>query len=161
METKTTEIELLDHDPTIFALLLEYLYKGDYWPTKGSELEHHCDVAITTRGLRAQQQAELYTMAGYYHLPGLQMLAVGKIKLLSPLPPETLFSISTYIYANNVGPGAYREHFARTIRCEMINNLSVVENWVVERIREGGELAVDLYLVRRDVSKAALRMQQY
>ncbi len=152
MEAKTKEIALLDHDPTIFALLLEYLYKRDCWPIMGSELDHYCDTTKTTRGLRTLKQAELYTMAGYYHLPDLQNLAVEKMRSLLPIFRSMVFSISKYIYANNPGPGPYREHFISLIRDGMISNVSVVEDWIVERISEGGELAVDLYRARKDLS---------
>ncbi len=157
-EAKTKKIELPDHDPTIFALLLEYLYNADYWPMMGSELERYCDVTMTTRENRMQQQAELYTMAGYYHLPNLQHLTIDRMKPLMPISQDALLSVSRIIYANNPGPGAYREHFVRVIKDGMIGNIA--EDWIVEQIKEGGELAVDLYRARRELSEMNVHAAQ-
>lgn len=88
-------------------------------------------------------------MAGYCHLPDLQTLIVGKLKRLTPIHVSSLLSISQYIYTNNPGSGAYREYFLKKIKKAMMSG-DVSEAWAVARIREGGDLAEDLYRARKE-----------
>ena len=150
-ESESKRIELLDHDPTIFALLLEYLYKDDYWPKKGEELSIYRFVNNEeSRIIQTQREADLYCMAGYCQLWGLQKLVVAKIKLLAPLRMESFLSISKHIYDNNSGPGAFRQYFREQIQLYLVEEAGV-EPWVMTQIAEGGDLATDLFLASRDI----------
>lgn len=90
-------------------------------------------------------------MAGYCQLSKLQEMVVQKLKVLdfSPMTSGEFFPISKYVYENNKGEGPYREYFREKMRVCM--HLVEVKPWVVEQIDEGGELAVDLFLVSEEM----------
>ena len=132
----------------------EYLYKGDYWPTE-PELSLYQetdnkdadeDDGEEDRGVAMQREADLYCLAGYYCLPELQKMTVTKMWSLHPVSLTAFLSISRYVYENNKGQGSYREYFKEFV--EFNWDKDGVKDWVLQRIDEGGELAVDLFLVR-------------
>ena len=145
LEASSKKIELLDQDPATFALLLEYLYTGDYWPKLGEAFPE--PKTQESRFAQVQLHAKLYTMAGYNQLWDLQKLAVEKIKDLF-VAVDDFLPISQYIYNNNQGAGPYREYFRyRIVYCHIAFPEDVKE-WTKKRIAEGGELAEDLYLTQ-------------
>jgi len=156
-EGSTKEIELPDHNPDIFTVLLEYLYKGDYWPMEGEELPSYRSDDEDVQAAQTQREADLYTLAGYCQLWDLQQLVVEKIRKLKPLSVESFLSISKYIYDNNRGTSVYREYFREEITEYL--SLATIETWVMDQIQHGGELATDLFLAQRDSRKAEMAVK--
>lgn len=151
-EGNTKQIELPDHNPDIFTVLLEYLYKGDYWPMKSEELSDYRSADGDVRATQTQREADLYILAGYCQLWDLQQLVVEKIRILKPLSAESFLSFSKYIYDNSRGTRVYREYFRKEIAQHL--NDTAVEPWIMNQIEQGGELAMDIFLAGRDSRKA-------
>lgn len=104
VEGSTKTIELPDHDPIIFALLLEYLYSGDYWPRMGPDLDAYCDIADKEHRTKQYfREAKLYCMAGYYLLADLQKQVLEKFEKLKVIPDVHWLKIIKHIYDNNYG----------------------------------------------------------
>lgn len=156
-EGNTKKIELPDHNPDIFTVLLEYLYKGDYWPMTGEELSVYRSDDEDVRAAQTQREADLYILAGYCQLGDLQQLVVKKIRILKPLSAESFLSISKYIYDNNRGMSVYREYFREEITKHL--NHATIEPWVMDQIEQGGELATDIFLAGRDTRKAEMSVK--
>ena len=147
-ESTSKVIRLRDHNPIIFGLLLEYLYKDEYTPKVGVEFAAYRSSDENTRFVQMQREVYLYCMAGYYLVPELQALAVEKMAMLAPLTTESFLNISRYVYENNTGPGAYRDYFCYKIKGYL--HLDIMEDWIMERIAEGGDLAVDIFHACRE-----------
>ena len=147
-ESTSKEIRLRDHHPFIFGLLLEYLYKDEYSPKAGVEFAAYRSNDEKTRFLQTQREVHLYCMAGYYLVPELQTLAVEKMAMLAPLSMESFLNVSRVVYENNTGPGAYRDYFCYKIKDYL--HLDTMEDWIIERIAEGGDLAVDIFHACRE-----------
>lgn len=79
-EVKRKRIDL-DHDPKIFALLLEFLYAGDYWPFRGKEFKDNRSEDEDVRATQLQREGDLYCLAEYYQMHDLQQLAVQKMQV--------------------------------------------------------------------------------
>ena len=74
-ESTTRTIDLSTDDPKIVALLVEYLYLGDYWPLKGPEFTAYRSVDKDQRAIQMQREAELYCLAAMYQLEGMYPLS--------------------------------------------------------------------------------------
>lgn len=151
-EGNTKKIELPDHNPDIFTILLEYLYKGDYRPMKGEELSDYRSADADARAAQTQREADIYILAGYCQLWDLQQLVVEKIRILEPLSAESFSSVSKYIYDNSRGMSVYREYFREEIAQHLDD--TTIEPWVMNQMEQGGELATDIFLAVRDSRKA-------
>ena len=79
-EAKRKRIDL-DHDPKTFALLLEFLYTGDYWPFLGEEFRENRSEDEDVRATQLQREGDLYCLAEYYQMDDLQELAVKKMQV--------------------------------------------------------------------------------
>ena len=147
-ESTSKEIRLPDHHPIIFGLLLEYLYKDEYSPKVGVEFAAYRSQDEKIRFVQMQREVHLYGMAGYYLMSELQALVVEKMAMLAPLATESFLNASRLVYECNTGPGAYREYFCYKIKDYL--HLDIMENWIMERIAEGGDLAVDIFHACRE-----------
>ncbi|KAF7953909.1 uncharacterized protein EAE97_001307 [Botrytis byssoidea] len=113
METINKRITLLDEEPEIFSSVLEYLYKGDYYPRlvhnkrkntwelesgdgdeKESTIHHH---SIDGELLK---DTVIYCAAEKYGLEELQRVALRKQGLQSGIQCSTILSSARYAYAN-------------------------------------------------------------
>ncbi|KAI9870704.1 MAG: hypothetical protein M1830_003902 [Pleopsidium flavum] len=113
----STCIELLDVDPELFALLLDFLYTGDFTPTRGwldqalidkrtLELEDESSIEYC-------KEVRLYCLALNYQLHQLQALAIEKMQKNGPIPFQNLLKIAEEAYKKlEDGEGAsFRELF--------------------------------------------------
>jgi hypothetical protein len=76
-------IDLPDEDLTATACFLEFLYKGDYFPSlSGSSLESDPEIPVPdTEGMALLRHARVYTLAQRFGVPALATLAHKKIHL--------------------------------------------------------------------------------
>jgi hypothetical protein len=76
-------IELPDEDLTATACFLEFLYKGDYFPSlSGSSLESDPEIPVPdTEGMALLRHARVCTLAQRFGVPALATLAHKKIHL--------------------------------------------------------------------------------
>lgn len=146
-EYQTKIITLKDHDPDIFAILLQFLYKGDYWLSLGIESQSLYDsLDDTARATQAQQEADLYNMAGYCQLRALQELVLEKMKVLFRV--DNIKELSIHIYDNNIRNHPYRVFFLKQAR-SIVRSHSL-RPWAQRVILRGGDLALDLYTASMD-----------
>lgn len=83
-------------------------------------------------------------MAEYYQLNEFQQLVVRKMKMLTPITFESFLSVSEYIYSNSGSSGPFRAHFREQIRETL--PLVAHEEWLLDVVAKGGDLAQDLFL---------------
>ena len=76
-------IDLPDEDLTAIAGFLEFLYKGDYFPSlSGSSLETDPEIPVPDAdGMALLRHARVYTLAQRFGVPALATLAHKKIHL--------------------------------------------------------------------------------
>ena len=151
-EAGSRKIVLEDHDPKIFVLLLEYLYRGDYYPFIGQEFDATRSEDEDVRATQLQREGDLYCMAEYYQLNELQQLAVRKMKLLTPVTFEAFLSFSEHVYSNSVSSGPFRAYFREQIS-ETLPLVAHTE-WLLDVVVKGGDIAQDLFLSGKSLPKA-------
>ncbi|KAI7160466.1 hypothetical protein KC349_g3445 [Hortaea werneckii] len=81
---QTRRIELPNDDLTATSSVLEYLYKGDYFPTLQGAQTMEYDPTVPSPdndGVALLRHARVYTLAQRFHLPALAALAHKKIHL--------------------------------------------------------------------------------
>lgn len=133
-------------------LLLEYLYRGDYYPFIGQEFDTSRSEDEDVRATQLQREGDLYCMAEYYQLNELQQLAVRKMKMLTPITFESFLSVSEHVYSNSGSSGPFRAYF----REQIIETLPLVahKEWLLDVVAKGGDLAQDLFLSGKSLPKA-------
>ena len=113
IESNTKRVNLLDEIPEVFSSVLEFLYKGDYYPrllhnkkrnqweledadAKKSEstVHHH------TLGQALLKDTMIYCTAEKYGLDDLKRLALRKQGLQSGIQCSTILASARYAYAN-------------------------------------------------------------
>lgn len=118
-------VELPDEDPEIFSCILEYLYKGDYYPRlTHNELENAHDAKtfdrITSKAtiLHARTRDEIlrdtvvYCAAEKYGLQDLKQLALRKQGLHVGIPIPIILRSARYAYENTPDSDAdLRAHY--------------------------------------------------
>ena len=92
-------------------------------------------------------------MAEYYQLDELQDLAVRKMKMLTPVTFESFLSVSEYVYSHCGTRGAFHDYFKEQIMKAL--PLVVHEEWLLDVVAKGGDLARDLFLSGRDLPQEA------
>ncbi|KAI4840289.1 hypothetical protein E4T44_07951 [Aureobasidium sp. EXF-8845] len=82
-DSDNRRIDLPDEDLTATACFLEFLYKGDYFPSlSGSSLESDPEIPVPdTEGMALLRHARVYTLAQRFGVPALATLAHKKIHL--------------------------------------------------------------------------------
>ena len=145
-EADDNKIALLDHDPKIFALLLEFLYRNDYWPFwREQESIDYRSSDMDVRATQLRREGELYCLAEYYQLDQLQELIVEKMQFLTPIYLKSFLSVSEYIYSNTTTTaGPFHNYFRNQIKETL--PLVVREPWLLGIVAKGGDLAADLFL---------------
>lgn len=118
----------------------------------GSEFEDNRSEEEDVRATQFQREGDLYCMAEYYQLDDLQQLTIKKMKMLTPITFQSFLSVTEYVYDNSGTAGPFRDYFRRQIQ----ENLPLVshEEWLLEVVAKGGDLAQDLFLSGRALPKA-------
>lgn len=78
------QIDLRDDDLDAASSVLEYLYKGDYFPTLSNQQTMEYDPTVPSpdnEGIALLRHARIYTLAQRFGLPALSALAHKKIHL--------------------------------------------------------------------------------
>ena len=113
MESTTQRILLPEETPEVFSSVLEYLYKGDYYPRllhnkrlNTWELEetegegHESTVWHEAAKLPLLKETLVYCAAERYGLDDLKRLALRKQGLQSGIQVATILASARYAYAN-------------------------------------------------------------
>jgi hypothetical protein len=168
LEAHNKRIELPDEEPEIFSCVLEYLYKGDYYPRllhnkrrSTWELEDavkspnpekgggHGAVEATTYissvGERLLKDTVIYCLAEKYGLEELKRLALRKQGLQSGIDVGTVLRSARYAYDNTPDTDSMlRAHYlALIIRCRSTFKRS---GTMQAEMESGGKLFFDLFV---------------
>ncbi|KAK4215263.1 hypothetical protein V8F33_003868 [Rhypophila sp. PSN 637] len=119
MDSQTKKISLPDEEPEIFSSVLEYLYKGDYYPRlvhnkkrNSWELEEQpvedpaggsrSESTIYHQGVDGEllKDTVIYCAAEKYGLEELKRVALRKQGLQSGIQASTILASARYAYAN-------------------------------------------------------------
>ncbi|RQM05887.1 hypothetical protein DH86_00002208 [Scytalidium sp. 3C] len=115
MGSTNKRISLPDEEPEIFSSILEYLYKGDYYPRlihdkrkntweleTGGEGANNVESTIYHHGMDGEllKDTVIYCTAEKYGLEELKRVALRKQGLQSGVQCSTILSSARYAYAN-------------------------------------------------------------
>ncbi|KJK79525.1 hypothetical protein H634G_05117 [Metarhizium anisopliae BRIP 53293] len=114
MDPAAKKIALPDEEPEIFSSVLEYLYKGDYfprlmhnkrrnsWELEPSDSERAVESTFYHRGVDGDllKDTVIYCAAEKYGLEELKKLALRKQGLQSGIQCSTILASARYAYAN-------------------------------------------------------------
>ena len=113
LESNQKRIALPEEIPEIFSSVLEYLYKGDYYPKlllnkrkQAWELEDSSTsvqastISIPSAGQDLLKDTLVYCAADKYQLSELKRLALRKQGLQMGISCQTILSSARYAYAN-------------------------------------------------------------
>jgi hypothetical protein len=165
---ESKRIDLPDEEPEIFSCVLEYLYKGDYYPRlmhnkrKGSwELEDAVSspnpenpggrgsveptIYISSVGEHLLRDTVIYCAGEKYGLEELKRLALRKQGLQSGIEVSTILRSARYAYDNTPDTDSrLRAHYlALIIRCRKTFKRSGTMQTEME---SGGKLFFDLFV---------------
>ncbi|KAI1504492.1 hypothetical protein F5X99DRAFT_16470 [Biscogniauxia marginata] len=170
LEAQSKRISLPDEEPEVFSAVLEYLYKGDYYPRllhnknrNSWELEDAVkspDPSENNRGGRGPVEATMhissvgqhllrdtvvYCAAERFGLEELKRLALRKQGLQSGIDVATILRSANYAYENTPDTDSrLRAHYlALIIRCRKTFKRSGTMQAEMER---GGKLFFDLFV---------------
>jgi len=167
-EAQSKRIDLPDEEPEIFSCVLEYLYKGDYYPRlihnkrrNSWELEDavkspkpentggrgsvEATIHISSVGEHLLKDTVIYCAAGKYGLEELKRLALRKQGLQSGIEVATILRSARYAYDNTPDSDSrLRAHYlALIIRCRKTFKRSGTMQMEME---SGGKLFFDLFV---------------
>jgi hypothetical protein len=169
LEASTKQVDLPEEEPEILSCVLEYLYKGDYFPRllhnkrrNSWELEDAQDVHKT--GGRGSSEATVfhsgvggeilrdsvvYCAAEKYGLEELKRLALRKQGLQSGIPVDVILRSARYAYENTPDTDSrLRAHYlALIIRSRKTFKRSGTMQMEMEI---GGKLFFDLFVAMRN-----------
>ncbi|KAF2139798.1 uncharacterized protein K452DRAFT_352153 [Aplosporella prunicola CBS 121167] len=159
-EPTSRRIDLPEEEPEIFSSILEYLYKGDYYP----KLEHdrkrntwtledsnkgrgaaESTVFINGCGVPILKDTVIYCIAEKYGLDELKRLALRKQGLQSGIQCSTILTSARYAYANTPDTDSkLRAHYlALIIRSRhTFKRSGTMQN----EMEAGGKLFFDLFV---------------
>ncbi|KAK0657290.1 hypothetical protein B0T16DRAFT_425569 [Cercophora newfieldiana] len=114
MDSQSKKISLPDEEPEIFSSVLEYLYKGDYYPRllhnkkrNSYELEQHPEEPSSESTIyhhsvdgELLKDTVIYCAAEKYGLDELKRVALRKQGLQSGIQASTILASARYAYAN-------------------------------------------------------------
>jgi hypothetical protein len=170
LEAQSKRISLPDEEPEIFSAVLEYLYKGDYYPRllhnkhrNSWELEDavrspdpsekntggrgavEATMYISSVGQYLLRDSVVYCAAERYGLEELKRLALRKQGLQSGIDVATILRSAQYAYDNTPDTDSrLRAHYlALIIRCRKTFKRSGTMQAEMER---GGKLFFDLFV---------------
>ncbi|EFX02354.1 btb/poz-like protein [Grosmannia clavigera kw1407] len=164
----TKRIVLPEEEPEIFSAVLEYLYKGDYYPRlvhshngNAWELEDSTPtpetspptaveptVFLASMGQHLLRDTVVYCAADRYGLEELKRLALRKQGLQSGIDVATILRSAQYCYGHTPDSDSrLRAHYlALIIRCRKTFKRSGTMQAEMERSGEGGKLFFDLFV---------------
>jgi len=169
LEAESKRIELPDEEPEIFSCVLEYLYKGDYYPrllhnkhrdsweledaTKSSPNPENtggrgsveATIYITSVREHLLRDTVIYCAAERYGLEELKRLALRKQGLQSGIEVAIILRSARYAYENTPDSDSrLRAHYlALIIRCRKTFKRSGTMQTEME---SGGKLFFDLFV---------------
>jgi hypothetical protein len=168
LEAQSKRIDLPDEEPEIFSCVLEYLYKGDYYPRllhnkrrNSWELEDAVSTPnpentggrgsveatsyISSVGEHLLKDTVIYCSAEKYGLEELKRLALRKQGLQSGIEVATILRSARYAYDNTPDTDSrLRAHYlALIIRCRKTFKRSGTMQTEME---SGGKLFFDLFV---------------
>lgn len=172
-QSTSKRIDLPDEEPEIFSSILEYLYKGDYYPRLEFDKRRnswHLEDAGNGRGTAEStifhsavngpilKDTVIYCAAEKYGLEELKRLALRKQGLQSGIQCSTILSSARYAYANTPdNDSKLRAHYlALIIRSRhTFKRSGTMQN----EMENGGKLFFDLFVAMvnhmDDVANAA------
>ncbi|KAK4129263.1 hypothetical protein N657DRAFT_652708 [Parathielavia appendiculata] len=114
MDSQTKKISLPDEEPEVFSSILEYLYKGDYYPRlvhnkkrNAWELEEagedgRSEATIYHHSVEGEllKDTAIYCAADKYGLEDLKRISLRKQGLQSGIQASTILASARYAYAN-------------------------------------------------------------
>ncbi|KAI9844027.1 MAG: hypothetical protein M1837_005962 [Sclerophora amabilis] len=165
LEAHSKRIDLPDEEPEIFSAILEYLYKGDYYPRllhnkrrNSWELEdaQHFEntggrgsvestIYLSGVGGRVLKDTVIYCVAEKYGLEELKRLSLRKQGLQSGIEVSTIIRSARFAYENTPDTDSrLRAHYlALIIRCRKTFKRSGTMQMEMEI---GGKLFFDLFV---------------
>jgi len=168
LEAESKRIDLPDEEPEIFSCVLEYLYKGDYYPRllhnkrrSNWELEDAVNTPnpengggrgnieattfISSVGEYLLRDTVIYCVAEKYGLEELKRLALRKQGLQSGIEVATILRSARYAYDNTPDTDSrLRAHYlALIIRCRKTFKRS---GTMQAEMESGGKLFFDLFV---------------
>ncbi|CRG90335.1 hypothetical protein PISL3812_07378 [Talaromyces islandicus] len=161
-EAHNKQFSLPDEQPEILSSILEYLYKGDYYPRLvhdkrrdtweiedndmdvGGEAKQAC-LLYDANGSTILKDTAVYCAAEKYNLPDLKRLALRKQGLHSGIHCSTILSSARYAYAHTPDTDSkLRAHYlALIIRSRSTFKRSGTMQMEME---QGGKLFFDLFV---------------
>ncbi|KIW08806.1 uncharacterized protein PV09_00740 [Verruconis gallopava] len=155
-------IDLPEEEPEIFSCVLEYLYKGDYYPRleydkrrqswqleDGTSPDRQSSVESTVflngHGVQVLKDTAVYCLAEKFGLAELQRLALRKQGLQSGIQCSTILTSARYAYANTPEHDSkLRAHYlALIIRSRHTFKRS---GTMQQEMEQGGKLFFDLFV---------------
>jgi hypothetical protein len=168
LEAESKRINLPDEEPEIFSCVLEYLYKGDYYPrllhdkrrstweledavkspnpeTGGGRGSVEATTYISSVGEHLLRDTVIYCAAEKYGLDELKRLALRKQGLQSGIEVATILRSARYAYDNTPDTDSrLRAHYlALIIRCRKTFKRS---GTMQAEMESGGKLFFDLFV---------------
>jgi len=168
LEAQSKRIDLPDEEPEIFSCVLEYLYKGDYYPrllhnkrrnsweledavsspnpeNNGGRGSVEATSYISSVGEHLLKDTVIYCSAEKYGLEELKRLALRKQGLQSGIEVATILRSARYAYDNTPDTDSrLRAHYlALIIRCRKTFKRSGTMQTEME---SGGKLFFDLFV---------------
>jgi len=168
LEAESKRIDLPDEEPEIFSCVLEYLYKGDYYPrllhnkrrstweledavstpnpeNPGGRGSVEATIFISSVGEHLLRDTVIYCAAEKYGLEELKSLALRKQGLQSGIEVATILRSARYAYDNTPDTDSrLRAHYlALIIRCRKTFKRSGTMQTEME---SGGKLFFDLFV---------------
>ncbi|PMD22365.1 hypothetical protein NA56DRAFT_702724 [Hyaloscypha hepaticicola] len=168
LEAESKRIDLPDEEPEIFSCVLEYLYKGDYYPrlmhnkrknswdledavsspnpeNPGGRGSVEATIYISSVGQHLLRDTVIYCAGEKYGLEELKRLALRKQGLQSGIEVSTILRSARYAYDNTPDTDSrLRAHYlALIIRCRKTFKRSGTMQTEME---SGGKLFFDLFV---------------
>lgn len=162
VDSQNKKIALPDEEPEIFSSVLEYLYKGDYYPRlvhnkrrNSWEIEQPVDdgrdrveSTVYHHGVDGEllKDTVIYCAAEKYGLEELKRVALRKQGLQSGVQASTILTSARYAYANTPDTDSkLRAHYLTLIiRCRSTFKRSGTMQ--LEMLNGGSQLFFDLFV---------------
>ncbi|KAF1988544.1 hypothetical protein K402DRAFT_419384 [Aulographum hederae CBS 113979] len=169
LNSPTKRIDLPTEEPEVFSSILEYLYKGDYYPrleydkrrnswaledtapgnspllNKTGNGNIESTVYLENAGVSVLKDTAIYCAALRFALPELQRLALRKQGLQSGIMCGTILTSCRYAYANTPDEdGRLRAHYLALI----VRSRSTFKRsgTMQAEMEQGGKWAFDLFV---------------
>jgi hypothetical protein len=157
-QSTNKRLDLPDEDPEVFSSILEYLYKGDYYPRMeynkkrnswnledGGNTNGVSEAVINTAAGPILKDTIIYCQADRYGLEELKKLALKKQGLQSGVQCSTILTSARFAYANTPdNDSKLRAHYlALIIRARhTFKRSGTMQN----EMENGGKLFFDLFV---------------